>query len=61
MNGKPSIWWLWIGGFLLATGIGIPGGIFLIALWFYMDYTYKQELRRQNDYYAFGPDQRNLA
>jgi len=46
---------------MLATGIGIPGGIFLIALWFYMDYTYKQELRRQNDYYAFGPDQRNLA
>ena len=58
---KPSIWMLYIGIFMCCTGIGIVGGLIMIALWFYNDYNSKIDKRQQTNYYACGPDQRNLA
>ena len=58
---KPSIWMLYIGIFMCAAGIGLVGGLIMIALWFYNDYNNKIDKRQQTNYYALGPDQRNLA
>jgi len=37
-----SKWFLWIGLFLCCTGIGTIGGIIMVAIYFYNDYTGKQ-------------------
>jgi len=58
---KPSIWMLYIGIFMCASGIGLVGGLIMIALWFYNDYNNKIDKRQQTNYYALGPDQRNLS
>ena len=52
---------LYIGIFMCASGIGLVGGLIMIALWFYNDYNSKIDKRQQTNYYACGPDQRNLA
>ena len=52
---------LYIGIFMCCTGIGMVGGLIMIALWFYNDYNSKIDKRQQTNYYAYGPDQRNLA
>ena len=37
-----SRWLLWIGLFLCCTGIGTIGGLLMVAIYFYNDYTGKQ-------------------
>ena len=45
-----SKWLLWIGLFLCCTGIGIVGGIIMVAIYFYQDYTQKQDRYHQKEY-----------
>jgi TM2 domain-containing membrane protein YozV len=45
-----SKWLLWIGLFLCCTGIGTIGGIIMVAIYFYQDYTGKQEKYNKEDY-----------
>ena len=37
-----SKWFLWVGLFLCCTGIGTIGGLIMVAIYFYNDYTGKQ-------------------
>jgi len=45
-----SRWLLWVGLFLVCTGIGLPGGILLVAIYFYQDYTGKQKRYNKEEY-----------
>ena len=45
-----SKWFLWIGLFLGCTGIGTIGGLIMVAIYFYNDYTGKQPKYDKEEY-----------
>ena len=45
-----SKWLLYIGLFLCCTGIGIAGGVIMVAIYFYQDYTQKQDRYQKEEY-----------
>ena len=45
-----SKWFLWIGLFLCCTGIGTIGGLIMVAIYFYNDYTGKQPKYNKEEY-----------
>ena len=45
-----SRWFLWVGLFLCCTGIGTIGGIIMVAIYFYNDYTGKQNRYKKEEY-----------
>ena len=47
---KNSKWFLWVGLFLCCTGIGTIGGLIMVAIYFYNDYTGKQSKYDKAEY-----------
>ena len=61
MTLQPSIWTLYVGMFLCATIIALPVGVIMCVMYFYSDKVARDEKNRHRNYYAFGPDQRNMV